>query len=271
MSLNETNNESQLKDNPEMIRLNRYMASCGLGSRRECDKLIAEGAVTVNGEKVTVLGVKVNPASDKIFFKGTEVASALPLEYIAYNKPRAVMVTASDPEGRDTVYDSLKRSGIEAGHLKYVGRLDYDSEGLLLMTNDGALIHALTHPKFGVKKTYMVLVDRLITQAVLDQFVTEGIESEGQILRAARIMAREDECREPHKWYEMDLFEGKNRQIRRMIEAAGYQVLLLKRVQFGVVKLRELETGAWRKLEEREVKGLYNIGYPIDSKRNRSA
>ena len=138
------------------VRLNRYLAQCGLGARRKCDLLIESGHVIVNGEKVTSLGTKVRPGIDRVEYKGTALKPLNTLEYLAYNKPRGVMVTREDPEGRATIYETLARAGLDAGHLNYVGRLDFNSEGLLLLTNDGALIHALTHPRFHIKKTYQV-------------------------------------------------------------------------------------------------------------------
>jgi 23S rRNA pseudouridine2605 synthase len=246
-----------------MIRLNKYLAGCGMGSRRECDRLIESGAISVNGQKLTQLGVKIDPASDSVSVRGQIVEKVLPLQYIAFNKPRGIMVTASDPEGRQTVYDVLEKAGLSARHLKYVGRLDYDSEGLLLMTNDGALVYALTHPKFGIKKTYRVLLNKPLEQGQLSRFVKEGVESEGVVLKAGRIVPVADECRAPHRWYEIDLFEGKNRQIRRMMEAVGCETLQLRRIQFGVVKMGDLKSGAYRELIPLEVMGLSRLGHSV--------
>ncbi len=252
------------------IRLNRYLARCGLGSRRECDRLIASGGIEVNGERVKKLGTTVEPSHDVIRWRGKKVGRVLPLEYIAYHKSRGSLVTAKDPEGRETIYDALGRSGLEASHLKYVGRLDRNSEGLLLLTNDGALLHALTHPRFEIKKTYNVRIDKPLREEHAAQMTSEGVSSEGQLLRAGRI--RRLEGREPGQhWYEMDLYQGKNRQIRRMLEAFGYEVVRLKRTQFAVIKLGSLRRGAFRRLSEREISGLLRLGYGASAKRRTHA
>ncbi|NLD98626.1 MAG: rRNA pseudouridine synthase, partial [Fibrobacter sp.] len=141
------------------VRLNRFLAQCGLGSRRKADELISGGNVFVNGKKIVELGMKINPAIDKVEYHGNVVKPFRALEYIAYYKPRNVVVTKNDPEKRETVYDALRKSGYEVDYLNYIGRLDFTSEGLLLLTNDGELIHALTHPRFHIKKVYMVKVD----------------------------------------------------------------------------------------------------------------
>jgi pseudouridine synthase len=142
-----------------------------------------------------------------------------------------------------------------------VGRLDLDSEGLLLLTNDGDMVHALTHPRFGIKKTYLVSVDRRIEQRHQALMTGEGVVSGDQRLRAGRIVFLDPEKADGGNWYEIDLYEGKNRQIRRMMESSGYSVIRLRRIQFGVIKLRELACGVWRELASREVHGLLNLGY----------
>lgn len=242
------------------IRLNRYLAQCGLGSRRECDRLIAAGSIIVNGARVRELGVKINPARDLVSCRGKNLCRVLPLQYIAYHKPSGILVTADDPQGRVTIYDALAKQGLDCRHLKYVGRLDRNSEGLLLMTNDGELVHALTHPRFGIKKTYAVRIDRPLDEQDIVRMTIDGISSEGQTLRAGK-MVRMTGAKDGGYWYTMDLFEGKKRQIRRMMAAGGYEVLRLIRTQFGVVKLNGLPCGQYRELTPREVKGLLNLGF----------
>ncbi len=245
------------------VRLNRFLAQCGLGSRRKADELISGGNVFVNGKKIVELGMKINPAIDKVEYHGNVVKPFRALEYIAYYKPRNVVVTKNDPEKRETVYDALRKSGYEVDYLNYIGRLDFTSEGLLLLTNDGELIHALTHPRFHIKKVYMVKVDRQLETGEIQKLL-DGVESEGQILHAGAVRAVS--LPSPDRvqyWYEIDLYEGKNRQIRRMFEALGILVGRLRRIQFGSVKLGNMQPGEVRPLTEREIGSLKNTGYKL--------
>ena len=241
----------------DTIRINRYLAQCGLGARRKCDEIVQSGHIYVNGQKVTELGFKINP-NDKVEYKGKQLRPIRKLEYYAYCKPRGVMVTNNDPEGRPTIYETLRRDGLDADLLKYVGRLDYLSEGLLLLTNDGELIHALTHPRFRIKKVYLVRTGRALAKTETDKLI-EGIESEGQLLRAASV--NKIDIKPDQYWYEISLMEGKNRQIRRMLEGIGHEVRRLKRTMFGSVRLGEMNAGEYRQLTEREIGGLKNAGF----------
>lgn len=251
----------QEKDNStECVRLNRYLASCGLGSRRKCDDLICGGHVFVNGNKVTELGMKVHP-SDIVEHHGKKVVPFRKLTYVAFNKPRGYMVTRTDPQNRLTVYDALRNAGGDFDYLNYVGRLDFNSEGLLLLTNDGDLIHALTHPRYQIKKVYMVKVERALEDSEIKKLL-EGIESEGQLLRAGSVRDVSESIDDRKQyWYEIVLYEGKNRQIRRMLEAIGILISKLRRVQFGSVKMDKLKTGEYRFLTEREIGALKSAGY----------
>lgn len=250
----------------EPVRLNKFLAQCGLGSRRKTDELIESGKIYVNGSRVTELGSRVIPGKDKVEYWGKEIKRIHQLEYFAYYKPRNVMVTRTDPQGRETIYDALKNKGLNIEHLNYVGRLDFGSEGLLLLTNDGDLIHALTHPRFQIKKVYRVKIDRPLSDKDR-QMLIGGIESNGQILHAREV--REiSEMTDQRKqfWYELDLYEGKNRQIRRMFEALGILVGRLRRIQFGSVKLGEMKPEEIRPLSEREINSLKNSGYKKEKK-----
>jgi 23S rRNA pseudouridine2605 synthase len=180
-------------------------------------------------------------------------------QYLAYYKPQGVIVTKADPEGRTTVFDALRETGRNADGLNYVGRLDVASEGLLLLTNDGNLIHALTHPRYRIKKVYDVQIDKRLSPADAATMIREGIESEGQVLRAGSIR---DTGFEDRFWCQMELYEGKKRQIRRMFEALGYAVVRLRRIQFASVKLGDLAPGAARELTAREVDALRSAGFP---------
>lgn len=243
------------------VRLNRYLAQCGLGSRRECDVFIASGKILINGEKVATLGTCINPDIDKVAYKGKVVREIKKLEYIAYHKPRGAIVTKNDPQQRKTIYDALSQKGFDASHLKYIGRLDRNSEGLLLLTNDGTMIHALTHPRFHIKKVYKVKISHRLSDQDITKLLHQGIVSNGQVLKAGDIRESEAENQDNRFWYTIVLFEGKNRQIRRMIEALGYEIQQLIRIQFGTIKLGTLKRGDFRFLKEREISGLKRKGY----------
>ena len=246
------------------MRLNKYLARCGIGSRRQCDVIIDSGAIEINGS-VVELGQKVRVGEDTVTYKGEVVVPQKENEYIAYHKTRGVIVTLKDTHGRETVYDALSKVDLDAKHLKYVGRLDLDSEGLLLLTNDGDLIHAITHPRFHIKKVYLVKVEHPLTDRNIDTLTEVGVVSEDQLLKAGAIRHKED-C-DDGVWYEVDLYEGKNRQIRRMFSAISHEVVRLKRIQFANIKLNDLEPGAYRPLLEREIGGLLSKGYKVNKKR----
>jgi 23S rRNA pseudouridine2605 synthase len=240
----------------DAVRLNRYLAQSGLGARRKCDELIRGGHVYINGIKVTDLATRVLP-SDVVAYRGRTLEPIHRLEYIAYHKPASVMVTRQDPEGRPTVYDAMRDVGFSADHLNYVGRLDCNSEGLLLFTNDGSLIHALTHPRYNIKKVYHVELDRELTEGDRDRLLL-GIESDGQVLHAGEVRTIPGDTFA----YEVDLYEGKNRQLRRMFGVLEYKIMRLIRIRFASVRLADLPPGAVRPLTAREVAALKSAGYP---------
>lgn len=240
------------------MRLNKYLARCGLGSRRECDVIISEGNIRVNDNSVE-LGQKVIAGVDEVTHHGKTVTPPKGYEYYLYHKKRGSLVTTKDTHGRETIYESLLKKGLDATHLKYVGRLDMDSEGALLLTDDGDLIHAITHPRFHIKKVYRVLVDHPLTDRNIHTLTEVGVESEEETLFAGAVRYKE-ECSDGH-WYEVDLYEGKNRQVRRLFSAVAHEVVRLQRVQFSSIKLRDLPYGEFRKLQEREIKGLLSKGF----------
>jgi len=249
------------------VRLNRYMAQCGLGSRRAVERLIVAGHVYVNGEKVRTLGTVVDPEHDQVEYRGQKLVAVRPLEHYAYHKPAGPVVTRFDPNESRTIYSELASStGRSMEHLKYVGRLDRESEGLLLLTSDGSLVHALTHPRFHVKKVYLAWVSRALTAEGARRLEQEGVESEGQVLRAGSVRSAQGPAGEAGIWYEVVLFEGKKRQVRRLFEALGVSIRRLVRTQFGSVRLGDLAPGAIRPLTERELGGLRNTGYPLQSR-----
>jgi len=245
------------------VRLNRFLAQCGIGSRRACDELIASGHVYCNGVRVAEMGLKIDPVNDRIEYRGKEVRRIAASEYYAYYKPREVMVTAVDPEGRTTIYDALAKGGRDMRHLRYVGRLDYQSEGLLLLTNDGDVIHALTHPRFHIKKVYHLKAERRLTDDEIKTLLG-GVESRGVRLTAGAVrpISMDGDGRKQY-WYEIDLYEGKNRQLRRMFESISVLVGRLRRVQFGPIKLGSLCPGMVRPLTPREISALKHTGFRI--------
>jgi pseudouridine synthase len=244
---------------PGAIRLNKYLARCGLGSRRACDRIIASGRIYVNGEKVAGLGTRVVSGRDRVEYRGRKLSPVESFRYLAFHKPQSFIVTKNDPHGRSTIYDALREIGCDADGLNYVGRLDVASEGLLLLTNDGGLIHALTHPRYRIKKVYEVQIDKKLAGVDAAAMTGDGIESEGQVLRAGDVAPL---AAGKQFWYRVDLYEGKKRQLRRMFEVLGYAVVRLKRTQFASVKLGDLAPGAVRDLSGREVDALRAAGFP---------
>ncbi len=232
------------------MRINKYLAQCGVASRRECDRLIAEGKVTVNGRPAG-LGDDVNDG-DNIKVEGRPV-TVKKNEYYLLHKPKGYLCTVSDDKGRKTVMDIL---GDGVGRVYPVGRLDYDSEGLLILTTDGELAQHLTHPSNEVPKTYLVKVEGRLTEADLNP-IRSGIEIDGYVTKKCR--AHIVETNKDYTKVELVLREGKNREIRKMFAAIGREVTLLKRTKVGELSLRGLDRGAFRKLTPAEVEYLKSI------------
>ena len=232
------------------MRINKYLAQCGVASRRECDRLIAEGKVTVNGRPAG-LGDDVNDG-DNIKVEGRPV-SVKKNEYYLLHKPKGYLCTVSDDKGRKTVMDIL---GDGVGRVYPVGRLDYDSEGLLILTTDGELAQHLTHPSNEVPKTYLVKVEGRLTEADLNP-IRSGIEIDGYVTKKCR--AHIVETNKDYTKVELVLRDGKNREIRKMFAAIGREVTLLKRTKVGELTLRGLDRGAFRKLTPAEVEYLKSI------------
>lgn len=236
-----------------MERLQKYMARAGVASRRRCEELITSGMVKVNGKVVTQLGVKVDPAKDKIQVGGETLSLSPQKYYIMIYKPRGYITTLSDEKGRKKVTDLLK--GIN-GRVYPVGRLDYDSEGLLLLTNDGDLTYALTHPGQRVPKTYLVRVAGVPGPAKLEQMERGLLLEDG---RTAPAKVRFTGEREGNALLEITIYEGRNRQVRRMCEHIGHPVLRLKRIRFGTLGIEGLRPGQYRHLTGEEVNRLKEI------------
>lgn len=240
-------------------RLQKFLANAGVASRRKAEELITSGRVKVNGRVVTELGTKIDDAKDVVVVSGKQIKSAEPI-WIALHKPRGYLSTRQDPQGRPTVYDLLP----PALHgLFYVGRLDLDSEGLLLLTNDGDTANRLLHPRYEVERVYEVLVRGELKPDRIEQLL-EGVELDDGVATAQSVkvlgLAR-NEMR-----LRIVLREGKKREVRRMLWAVGHKVLRLKRLSYGPIKLGRLPEGKWRKLSEAELASL-----PGTSKRARRA
>ncbi|HTH49886.1 MAG TPA: pseudouridine synthase [Candidatus Limnocylindria bacterium] len=232
-----------------MVRLQKFLADAGVASRRAAEAIIAEGRVAVNGQVVTELGTKVNGTTDAVTLDGEPVRVRRKL-YVALNKPPGFICTRIDELGRRTVFELLPP---DWGNLFPVGRLDRESEGLLFLTNDGDFSLRLTHPRFGVTKKYWAVVAGRLQQRDVSRF-TEGVEHEGEVLKAER--ARVVSSNNSHSVVELELAQGKNREVRRLFEVLGHEVEQLKRVQIGPIKLGELPVGKWRALGEIEIKSL---------------
>ncbi len=226
------------------VRLQKVLARADFGSRRVCDDLIAAGRVTVNGE-VAVLGRRVDPEHDKIAVDGVSTSVGSGLVYYLLNKPAGVISTADDPQGRPTVIDLVPTEP----RVFSVGRLDLDTEGLLLLTNDGDLAQRLTHPSHGVDKAYLAQVEGTPSPAAIRR-LREGVELDDGVTSPAKVSLT------PPNLLRLLIHEGRNRQIRRMCEAVGHPVVRLARFRIGPLSDASLAPGQWRLLESAEVRAL---------------
>ena len=236
------------------MRLQKILSTAGIASRRAAERLMQEGRVTVNGHVVTTLGTRADPARDAVRVDGRRVGYARRLRYILLNKPRGVVTTRNDPHRRRTVLDLMPRV---REYVYPVGRLDYDSEGLLLVTNDGNLAASLMHPRQGLERVYAALVEGVPSAASL-QRLRAGVPLDGR--RTAPVEVRllgghrtrsKDQAR-----LEITLREGRNRQVRRMLAVVGHTVRRLQRIQLGPLRDRHLKTGCHRELSRRELAEL---------------
>ena len=239
-----------MKDNK--VRLQKHLAECGVASRRKAEELIEMGKVKVNGHVATI-GTKVDPKRDKITVRGKTVVANTTKMYIMLHKPRGFVTTASDEKGRKCVTDLVKDAPVR---LFPVGRLDMNSEGLLLMTNDGEFANKLTHPSYHVNKTYRVTVKGEVQEEKLLE-LKEGIVLDGQKTLPCDCFVAERKTDRTVLIFIIQ--EGRNRQIRRMCEVVNLEVLRLKRTEIAGVKLGMLPRGSWRPLNEREMRRLTSI------------
>jgi 23S rRNA pseudouridine2605 synthase len=236
---------------PDGVRLQKLLAGAGFGSRRACEKLIEAGRVQVDGQLVTELGVRVDPARQVVHVDGDRVVVDTDRVYLAFNKPAGVVSTMHDDEGRPCLSDYV---GHLSARLFHVGRLDQDTEGLLLLTNDGDLAHRLQHPAYGVKKTYVAQVHGLVAKDVGKQ-LRAGVELEDGLARADSFKLVDS--LPGHSIVEVVLHEGRKHIVRRMLDEVGFPVEILARTQVGPIHLGDLKSGRYRHLTAEEVSQLY--------------
>jgi 23S rRNA pseudouridine2605 synthase len=231
------------------VRLQKFLAEAGVASRRAAEQVILAGRVAVNGQPVQVLGAKVDPDRDAVILDGKPVRAKRKL-YVALHKPVGCVCSRQDELGRPTVYDLLPK---EWQNIHSVGRLDFNTEGLLFLTNDGQFALCLTHPRYGVRKKYVATVEGCADKAKLERFL-RGVRHAGEKLQAQA--ARLISAGRTRSVVELELAEGKNREVRRLFESQGLAVKRLQRTQIGKIKLGELKPGRWRTLTETEIKTL---------------
>ncbi|MFO0706466.1 MAG: pseudouridine synthase [Nitrospira sp.] len=235
------------------MRLQKLIAGTGLASRRKAEELITAGRVTVNGKVVTELGTKVDPERDHVKVDGKHLTSAQPFVYLMLNKPKNVMSTLDDPGGRTTVKDFLRGVSVRVFP---VGRLDFDSEGLMLLTNNGDLAQALLHPRYHVPKTYLIKVKGVLSDEEIAQLergvkLADGMTSPASVKKVRKA--------EANSWVEITIHEGRKHQVKRMLEAVGHLVIKLVRVKMGPLTLGNLESGEFRFLTDQEANALRSV------------
>ncbi len=245
-----------------IIRINKFLSEAGVASRREADRLIADGRVRVNGRVADELGSKVDDERDLVQVDGRRVRNAPAPVYVLLNKPKGYLVTLKDPFGRPTVRSLLPAA---IGRIFPVGRLDLDSEGLLFLTNDGDLAYGLMHPKFGVKKVYIARVEGRPDKDAL-QKLARGVTIGGKKTAPAKVALLSHSPKS--SWLRLELSEGRKREVREMCRAVGHEVLELKRVEFAGLVLGKLRPGEWRALQPGEVRRLQSLVRPPGSRRS---
>lgn len=236
-----------------LVRIQKIIANAGIASRRRAEELIREGRVTVNGEVITKLGTKADEDKDHIKVDGKLIHKKGKDIYLILNKPKGCITSIDDPEGRPTVKDLLK--GVK-GRVYPVGRLDYNSEGLIFFTNDGELAYGLTHPSHEVTKTYLVKVDGQLTDEEIGK-IEKGVRLEDGVTAPSSI--RKVKKTDANSWVEIMIHEGRNRQVKRMFEKVGHPVLKLKRTRIANLELGDLPPGSYRFLTVDELKSLKRI------------
>ena len=235
-------------------RLQKYLAECGIASRRKCEEYIIQGKVQVNGKTITELGVKVNPEKDKITFEGKNVKQEERKVYILLNKPIGYVTTSDEQFGRDKVLDLVK----VRERVVPVGRLDMYTSGAIILSNDGEFIYKITHPKYEVEKTYNVTLKGQITDEEVEK-LKNGVQIEDYITGKAKVKILRIDKEKSLSRVEIIIHEGKNREVRKMCEAIGRKVLALHRTKIGNISVKDLRLGTWRYLKPNEIKSLLDI------------
>ncbi len=235
------------------VRLQKLIAGTGLASRRKAEALIAAGRVMVNGKTVTELGTKVDPERDHVKVDGKHLSAAQPFVYLMLNKPKNVVSTLDDPGGRTTVKDYLHGVSVRVFP---VGRLDFDSEGLMLLTNNGELAQAMLHPRYHVPRTYLIKVKGVLTDDEI-RSLEQGVRLEDGMTGPAQV--RKIRKVEANSWLEITIREGRKHQVKRMLEAVGHLVIKLLRIRMGSLILGDLQPGEFRFLTDREANALRRL------------
>ena len=232
-------------------RLQKYLAKCGIASRRKCEEYILQGKVKVNNNLVTELGTKINPQKDIVAFEGKEIKRENKKIYILLNKPIGYVTTAEEQFGRDKVLDLVKVKE----RIVPVGRLDMYTSGALILTNDGDFVYKVTHPKHEITKTYTVTLKGIVNKTEVEQ-LRKGVKIEDYITKPAKVKILKTDEEKDISRLEITIHEGKNRQIRKMCESIGKKVLALHRSKIGNIDVKSIKIGEWRYLKDSEVKEL---------------
>ena len=237
-----------------LSRLNKIIADAGIASRRAADQLILEGRVSVDGEIIIELGGKYDPEINDVKVDGESLSISKSKTYLAFHKPAGIISTMSDPEGRANLGDYFKD---RKDRLYHVGRLDKDSEGIILLTNDGDLAHRATHPSYGLEKRYLVEVEGEFNKQMSDQLL-QGVRLEDGLARAMKVVHARAVSKN-HHWVEITIHEGRFHIIRRLIESLGLKVLRLIRLDFGPINLGDMKPGRHRVLNSQEMTNLFTL------------
>jgi 23S rRNA pseudouridine2605 synthase len=235
------------------VRLQKVIAASGLASRRKAEEWIAQGRVTINGKIVRELGTRIDPERDHVKVDGRHIKGIEPYAYLLLNKPKGIVSTLNDPEGRPTIDNLLHGVTLR---LFPVGRLDFDTEGLMLLTNHGELAQALLHPRYHVAKVYLTKVKGVLNDEEISQ-LAQGVQLEDGMTAPA--IVKKVRKAEENSWLEVTIYEGRKHQIKRMFEVVGHPVLKLKRIKFGPLSLGDLLPGEFRYLTDREANTLRAI------------
>ncbi len=235
----------------EEIRLQKYLAECGIASRRKSEEYILQGKVKINGKIITELGTKINPIKDKIEFENKEIKKEEKYVYILLNKPIGYVTTANDQFNRDTVLDLVKVKE----RIVPVGRLDMYTSGALILTNDGEFVYKVTHPKHEINKTYTVTIKGIIKNEEVEQ-LRKGVKIDDYTTKPAKVKILKTDAEKNISRIEITIHEGKNRQVRKMCEAIDKKVLALHRSKIGNISVKDIKIGTWRYLKEIEIKNI---------------